>query len=289
MSEFVAWNSQSLERWAERYAQGKFVELGGHRTHYLERGEGPPLILLHGFFYDSFLWAENIDALSRRFRVYALDLWGCGFSTREPLDYGYPLYAEQLRLFMDAMGVERAALVGQSMGAGAAIKFCVAHRDRVDRLILVSAAGLPNPQPLMARFFNLPGVGEFFLNLRTDLFRTVGLKTSFIHDPKLITPDYFGHATRAHKIEGSIEAGLKILRSDFFGTLADEVRTMGTLDVPTLLVWGREDKSQPLRVARQMHALLPGSRLDILDRAAHVSNFERAEEFNRLALEFLSG
>ncbi|TXH73415.1 MAG: alpha/beta fold hydrolase [Lysobacteraceae bacterium] len=219
MSEFVAWNSQPLERWAERYAQGKFVELGGHRTHYLERGEGPPLILLHGFFYDSFLWAENIDALSRRFRVYALDLWGCGFSTREPLDYGYPLYAEQLRLFMDAMGVERAALVGQSMGAGATIKFCVAHRDRVDRLILVSAAGLPNPQPLMARFFNLPGVGEFFLNLRTDLFRTVGLKTSFIHDPKLITPDYFGHATRAHKIEGSIEAGLKILRSDFSARL----------------------------------------------------------------------
>lgn len=287
MSAFVPWNSQPLERWAERYAQGKSIELDGHRTHYLECGDGPPLILLHGFFYDAFLWADNLETLSRHFKVYAMDLWGCGFSTREALDFGYPLYAEQLRLFMDALGIERAALAGQSMGAGTAIKFCVAHRQRVERMVLVSAAGLPNPQPAMARFFNRPGIGEFFLNLKTDLFRTIGLKTSFIHDSALITREYFENATRAHKIQGSIETGLKILRSDFFGTLTDDIHALGSMRVPTLLVWGREDRAQPLRIGQQMHALLPGSRLEILDRAGHVSNFERSEEFNRLALEFL--
>ena len=163
MSEFIRWNSQPLDVWASKYAHGKFVDLDGRRTHYIEKGEGEPVILLHGFFYDSYLWAANIDALAQHFKVYALDLWGCGYSTREPLDYGYQLYADQVLLFMDRLGIQSASLVGQSMGAGTAILFCVQHRQRVNKLLLVDAAGLPNLLPRMGNFFNLPGVGEFFL------------------------------------------------------------------------------------------------------------------------------
>ena len=101
MSEFIPWNSQPLDFWASKYAQGKFVDSDGRRTHYIEKGEGEPVILLHGFFYDSYLWAANIDALAQNFKVYALDLWGCGYSTREPLDYSYQLYADQVLMFMD--------------------------------------------------------------------------------------------------------------------------------------------------------------------------------------------
>jgi pimeloyl-ACP methyl ester carboxylesterase len=287
MSESVRWNSQSLDLWAGKYAQGKFVDLGGRKTHYIEKGEGEPLILLHGFFYDTFLWAENIDALARHYKVYALDLWGCGYSAREPLDFGYPQYAEQVRLFMDAMGVERASFAGQSMGAGTAIKFCVQHRQRVNKLVMVSAAGLPNPLPAIAKFFNLPMIGEFFLGLNTDAFRKTALKDVFIHDKRFVTDDYFENVTRPQKIEKSIEAGLKIQRAEFFGTLSDEIRVLGDIAVPMLLVWGREDKAVPLRLGQDMHRILKGSRLEILDNAGHVSNFEQAARFNRLALEFL--
>ena len=287
MSGFVPWDSQSLEDWARQHARGITIDLAGHRTHYIEKGEGPPLILLHGFFYDSYLWAENIDALSRHFTVYALDLWGCGYSTREPMEYGYALYAEQLRLFMDEMGISRASIAGQSMGAGTAIKFCVQHRNRVDRLVLVDAAAMPNPLPAMAKFFNLPGLGEFLLTRKTDLFRRTALKDVFIHDASKITDDYYDNVTRAHKIRGSVAVGFRIQRADFFDKLSDEVRSLGSLDVPVLLVWGREDKAIPLRCAQQMHALLPGSRLQILDKAGHVSNFEQADAFNRLAIDFL--
>ncbi len=287
MSESVRWNSQSLDLWAGKYAQGKFVDLGGRKTHYIERGEGEPLILLHGFFYDTFLWAENIDALARHFKVYALDLWGCGYSARDPLDFGYPQYAEQVRLFMDAMGIERASFAGQSMGAGTAIKFCVQHRYRVDKLVLVSSAGLPNPLPAIGRFFNLPMIGEFFLGLNTDVFRKIALKDVFIQDKRLVTDRYFENVTRPQKIERSVEAGLKIQRDEFFGTLSDEIRVLGDMAVPTLLVWGREDKAIPLRLGQDMHRMLKGSRLEILDNAGHVSNFEQAARFNQLALEFL--
>ncbi len=287
MPPYIPWNSQPLDAWAQEHARGAFVDLGGRRTHYLEKGEGEPVILLHGFFFDSYLWAANIDALARHFKVYAPDLWGWGFSTREPLDHGYPLYAEQVLQFMDSLGIQRASLVGQSMGAGAAVKFCVQHRERVNKLLLVDAAGLPNPLPFMARILNLPRVGELLLGVKTDVVRKMGLRQSFIHDPRLITDEFFENATLGHKVAGSTEIYMEILRKDFFGTLSEEIDRFGRMDVPVLLVWGREDQAVRLQLGEEMHRRLKGSRLEVLDNAGHVPNFERAEEFNRLAVDFL--
>ncbi|HEX7676744.1 MAG TPA: alpha/beta fold hydrolase [Thermoanaerobaculia bacterium] len=287
MSAYIPWSSQPLDSWAGRYARGTFVDLEGRSTHYLERGEGEPVILLHGFLYDSYLWADNIEALARHFKVYALDLWGCGYSTREPLDYGYELYAHQLSLFMDSLGIPRASLVGQSMGAGTAIKFCVEQRQRVNKLLLVDPSGLPNPLPWMGKFFNLPRIGEFFLGLNTDIVRKQALRDSFIHDSKRITDDYFENVTRAHKIAGTTDVLLTILRKQFFGTLSDEIGRLAQIETPVLIVWGRQDKAIPLRCGEEMHRILKGSCLEILDHAGHVPNFERAAEFNQLAVDFL--
>lgn len=289
MSKSSRWNSRSLESCANEHARGRFIELEGKQTHFIEKGAGEPLILLHGFFYDSYLWAANIDALAEHFKVYALDLWGWGYSTRDALDYGYPLYARQVLLFMDALGLPRASLVGQSMGSGTAIQFCVQHRQRVDKLLLVAAAGLPNPIPWKAKLLNLPGIGEFLLGLDTDEVRRAALREAFIHDKELVTDSYFEEVTRPHKIKNSTEIYLTIQRKKFFDKLSREVGRLAEMEVPVLLVWGREDKAIPLRCGQEMHRILRGSRLEILDNAGHVPNFERAQEFNRLALDFLRG
>lgn len=289
MPDFIPWNSQPLDSWAAKHAPGKFVSLEGRKTHYIEKGEGQAVILLHGYFYDSSLWAANIDALARHFKVYALDLWGWGYSTREPLDYGYELYAHQVLLFMDHLGIPRASLVGQSMGAGTAIVFSVQHRQRVEKLLLVDAAGLPNPLPVMAKIFNLPRVGELFLGLNTDFIRRQALGTSFIHDRELITKSYFETVTRPHKIEHTTAVLMATTRKQFFDKLSEPIHRLAEMDVPVLLVWGREDRSIPLRRGTEMHRILKGSRLEVLDGAGHVPNYERADEFNRLAVDFLRG
>ena len=287
MSEFIRWNSQPLDVWASKYAQGKFVELDGRTTHYIEKGEGKPVILLHGFFYDSYLWAANIGVLAEEFKVYALDLWGFGYSTREPMNYGYQLYADQVSLFMDSLDIQCASLVGQSMGGGTAIMFCVQHRQRVNKLLLVDPAGVPNPLPLTGKFFNLPGIGELFLGLSTDAVRRKNLGDLWIHNKELLTESYFENVTRFHKIKGTTNASLAMLRQKFFDTLNDEIHRLRQEDVPILIVWGREDKAIPLRCGQEMHRILKGSRLEIIDDAGHVPNFERAEVFNQLALGFL--
>ena len=287
MADFISWNSQSLEAWAEKNAKGKFIDLDGHSTHYIEKGEGEVIILLHGFFYDSYLWERNIDVLAEQFKVYALDLWGFGYSTREPLDYGYQLYSDQVLTFMDALGIQQASLAGQSMGGGTAIWFSVQHRQRVNKLILGDAAGVPHGLPLTGNFFNLPIVGEFFLGLNNNLIRRKNLADVFIHNKELITDNYFENVTRFHKIKDTTECMLTILRKQFFHTLSDQLQQLSQLDVPILIVWGREDKAIPRQKGKEMHKILKGSRFEILDNVGHVPNYECAEEFNKLSLDFL--
>ena len=288
MTDTVSWNSQPLDEWAQKYAAGSFIDLDGRRTHFIDEGSASPVLLVHGFFYDSFTWHNNIDALSAAFRVIIPDLWGFGYSTREPLDYGYPLYAEQLLLLLDELDIEKVSIVGHSMGGGTAIYFSVHHPERVQKLLLVDAAGIPNPLPLLGKLTNLPLVGELMYGLRGNFMRRMALKTNWIYDNDFITDSYFDNVTRFHKIEGTSEVMLAILRKQFFHTLVEEVRALGELDIPTLIVWGEHDKAVPLARGREMHALLQGSRLEVFDDVGHCPHDETSARFNRLAVQFLT-
>ena len=287
MSGFIPWNSQPLEDWASKYASGKFIEMDGLSTHYIEKGAGEPIILLHGFFFDTYMWNMSIDVLAENFKVYVMDFWGFGYSTREPLVYGYPLYTQQLLKFMDALDIQRASLIGQSMGGGTIINFTVSNRDRVDKIVLVDAAGMPNRLPIMGRIVNLPKLGEFMYGLNSNLMRKMTLGNTFLHNKQLITDEYLENAMRFHKIESTSEVMLYVTRKQFFDTLIEEIITLGSMDVPTLIVWGREEKGIPLLIGEQMHRILKGSRLEILDQAGHCSHIDQPELFNQLALDFL--
>jgi len=286
MPQNVPWDSQDLHEWGSRHAPGKFIDLEGHITHYIEKGAGDPVILIHGFFYNSCMWEKNIDVLAKQFRVFAIDLWGFGYSTREPLDYGYPLYERQLWAFMDALGIETATLIGQSMGGGTCLSLAAHRRDKIEKLILVSPAGLPNPYPFIARLPTIPGLGEFFFSMPGNLTRRIAL-WNFFFDRNLITDSDFEKVTLPHKIKGSNKAMLRILRRRFFDTLAGEIKSLEDADIPLLIVWGREDKGIPLEKGIEINSIIKGSRLEILDRAGHCPQDEQSEQFNRLALDFL--
>jgi len=288
MAGFIPWNSQPLDKWALKYAPGKFIELDGLSTHYIEKGSGEPVILLHGFFFDTYMWNKNIDILAERFKVYAIDLWGFGYSTRKPLDYGYPLYSNQLLNFMDTLDIPRASLIGQSMGGGTIINFTVSNRDRVNKIVLVDAAGMPNRLPIMGRISNLPQLGEFIYSLNNNFIRKMTLGNTFLHNKQIITDEYLENATRFHKIKGTNEVMLYITRKQFFDTLIEEIKTLSTMKVPTLIVWGREEKAITLHIGQEMHRILKDSRLEILDEAGHCAHDDQSELFNQLALDFLA-
>jgi pimeloyl-ACP methyl ester carboxylesterase len=286
MNGYVPWNSQSLSSWSRKYARGKFVDLDGRSTHYVHRGEGKPLILIHGFNMDLNTWNDNIEALGNDNSVYALDLWGLGFSAREAVDPSYAFYTEQLLQFMDALGIQKATLVGHSMGGGTAICFAVQYPERVDKLVLVDSTGIPNPLPLRSKFFTLPGVGEFLLSINSDYFRRKNLKDIWFHETDRLTDATFADLARFQKVEGTSEVLLQILRLDFFHTLRDEIEQLGRLDIPILIVWGRHDASIPFEIGKEMHDILEGSIFEVIDNGGHMPNWDSPAQFNQLVQNF---
>jgi pimeloyl-ACP methyl ester carboxylesterase len=287
MGRFVPWDSQPIDDWSRVQPPGYLVDLGGRRTHVVKKGSGPALILIHGFNLDHHTWIDNADVLARYFTVYSVDLWGSGYSTREPLDYGFPLFVEQIRLLMNHLELDRAHLVGHSMGGGISIAFSVASRERVDRIILVGSVGIPRAATLRERIFRMPLLPELLLGLPTDLIRRKNLLDFWIHDRDLLTAEVYETLTRHQKIEGSTRAALEILRRDFFNTLEGEVDRLGELGVPTLLIWGRHDRAVPIEAGWAMHGRIPGARFEVFDRSGHLPNFDEPDRFNDLVVGFL--
>lgn len=287
MSKKIRWNNQPLDIWRAKYAKGKFINLNGHSTHYIEKGDGPPVILLHGWFHDSQMWNKNIDALAQRFRVYAIDLWGYGYSTREVLDWDYELYHCQLQAFMDSLDIQHASLVGHSMGAGICILFSTQHRERVSQLVLVSPAGLPDPSPLLDEAALQRPLKELVLN--GEKSRRLLLDTMFTYNPDSISDDYFDELTRFHEIMGTNEVLIGSLKRNFFDRLSTEIKELGEMDVPILIAWGRHDKSVSPELGIKMHKVLRNSRLEFFENSAHCANYEQPERFNETVMRFLHG
>jgi len=289
MSSFVPWDSQPLDDWAQVHPPGYMVDLAGRRTHFVKKGEGPPVLLIHGFNLDHNTWSENIDVLARYFTVYAVDLWGSGYSTRQPLDYGFPLFVEQIHLLMNHLGLEKAHLVGHSIGGGTSIAFSAAHPDRVERLVLVDSVGIPRPATLRERIFRLPWLPELLMRLPTDFIRRKNLRDFWIHDPELLTDEVFKILTGYQKIEGTTRVALSILRRDFFNTLGMEIDRLGELEIPATILWGRHDDAVPIEAGWAMHGRLPGSRFEVFDHSSHMPNFDEPDRFNDLVVGFLQG
>lgn len=284
----AGWDSQSLDAWTAKYAAGQIITLNGRQTHYVAKGEGPPVILLHGAFFDSTLWDRNLEFLARTCRVYALDLWGFGYSARTPQP-SYALYSLQLAAFMQALGIEKATLIGQSLGGGAAIQFGVEFPEKVDKLILVDSAGLANPGPPAARFFKLRGVGEALMSFPGDGLRKKMLKDFFLFEAETLSPELFERLTRFQKIAGTAASALAVMRSGFANALEDVLPRLAALGVPTLILWGAQDRSIPLKLGRRMHQILAGSSFYVIQDAGHAPNLEQPDLFNSRVEAFLHG
>ena len=268
------------------FEQG-YVKAGEIRTRYLRTGprDGPAVIFLHGFMSHADVFARNLAAHGERYQTYAIDQVGMGFSDKPAVPYHAPLVARQVADFMDAVGLRSAAVVGTSFGSRIAARFAVDYPDRIDALTLVSPAGLRFDPVRSARILKnhiedfdertwsgaRAGIGlivhadaieDDLVAVRRAVFRQPGIAAAA---PNLAVQH---HAETAH---------LSLCT-------ADEYRS---IRVPTLLVKGVLDDRTDLSLARELTALIPDARLELIEGSIHAPYFERPEAFNRLHLEFL--
>ncbi len=275
---------------ATAYAKGKFIAVNGRKVHYIEKGSGPPIILIHGFLYHTVMWEKNLDTLAERYQVYAIDLWGWGYSERlQPSEYSFDMYANQILKFMDALNIQKATLIGQSMGGGISVYLAAHHPERVDRLILIAPAAIPYPASLTAKFYQLPYLGEFLNAIPGNALMANNIKTIWFYDSAKASQEYIDDVLRPASIEGTYTGMMYILRNVIVDPYVEkEVEMLAALDMPTLIIHGREDKAIPFDRSERLNKIWKKSRLVTFEKAGHSPHEEYPEKFNQLALEFLN-
>jgi pimeloyl-ACP methyl ester carboxylesterase len=227
---------------------------------YEAAGQGPPLLLIHGLSGSSRWWSKNVGDLAKRFRVYTVDLQGFGRS-RARGRFNLHLAAKHLVALLDRLGIERASVVGHSMGGLIAVDLAATFPERVDRLILVDAAVFPTRRD------------------RSLTRRTWGFVRSLRLLPADLAPVLAGDALRAGP--GSLGlATYQLLRTDWTSKLSQ-------VQAPTLVICGESDTIVPVDSGRDLAGKIASARLVILPGCGHNPMWDRPQEFNREVISFL--
>jgi pimeloyl-ACP methyl ester carboxylesterase len=257
-----------------------YLELHGDRIAYRDAGQGPALLLIHGMAGSSDTWREIIPQLSKKFRVIAPDLLGHGMSAKPRGDYSLGAFAVFLRDLLDELGVDRATVVGQSLGGGIAMQFAHQHRDYCERLVLIGSGGLgPELSPLL-RFLSAPGAELVLPVVAPQPVLNLGEKLGSWLTSAGIRSPRTGQMWQAYaSLSDALtrRAFLRTLRSvvDYRGQAVSALNKLHVAaDLPTVLIWGDHDRIIPVAHAYAAHDALEGSRLEVIEGVGHFPHVE---------------
>ena len=267
------------------------VQMNGHTIFYTVKGEGKPLLFIHGYGAGIWVWEKQIEALASFYRVYALDLIGHGFSDRPKIPYTPKTYIHCLRDFMDGVGIEKATLVGNSMGGGIAWAVAILFPERVDHLILIDCV----PPDVLGQVKNesfrilvaikdIPFLPYLVMAARNkNSIRQILLEC--ISDIKLITPEVVNRQYQFSKIKGTTWA--------LYSTFKHAKEALKLKDrfslirKPTLFIWGERDLIFPPQLGETLHRAIAGSKFQRIEKSGHIPMWETPDEVNQAILSFL--
>jgi pimeloyl-ACP methyl ester carboxylesterase len=271
----------STQAWAQA-SGGKQIEVFGQKIHYIEAGAGPNVILLHGLGGDASNWAQTVPALASKYHVFALDQIGFGASDKPFINYRVATLVDFLEGFYKKIGIDKAAVVGNSLGGWAAMAFTLAHPEQVEKLVLVDSAGYS-----FAKSGARKPTREMLAGLNPSTVEGAKAVLALIFANKMFATDanaemlFAAHMRRndGYTIDQFIDS---IVRGD--DVLDDK---LGAIKVPTLVLWGRADKLTALASGEQFAKDIPGAQLTVLDGCGHVPEMECAAPFNAALSRFL--
>jgi pimeloyl-ACP methyl ester carboxylesterase len=272
------------------------ITLHGHRVSYRAGGTGPPLVLIHGITSSSTSWEPVLPLLAERFTVLAPDLLGHGESAKPVGDYSLGAYACHVRDLMLTLGRDSGTIVGHSLGGGVAMQLAYQFPELIDRLVLVSSGGLGREVSLFLRAVALPGAelvlpliasqavlnaGDAFARAFGRLGLRAGADLGEIARGVSSLNDLGARRAFVHTARSVIDVGGQRVDARDRLYLAEAV--------PSLLVWGERDPIIPALHGVRAHQLMPGSRLELFEKAGHFPHLDDPLRFAAVLAEFVGG
>lgn len=264
-----------------------FVDAGGIRTRTLRAGEGPAVLFLHGTSGHLEAFTRNVRAyVEAGLSVHAIDLLGHGFTGKPDYNYEIPRYVDHTMAYLDAEGISRASIVGESIGGWIAAWAASEHPDRVEKLVLVAPGGtkanpavmeriktsteeaVESPDPAMTRkrlellMYDPSDATDELVQVRFEIYRQ---------------PDFRSHLRQLLCLQDMETRQRNLLTRE----------RLARIGAPTLIVWGHENPFGDVPEAKELHEAISGSHLVLFDHCGHWPQHEHPERFNRLSLDFI--
>ena len=280
--------------WTELMGTGvseRFYDAAGVRTRVLEGGEGPTLLLLHGTGGHAEAYYRNLPELSKHFRVCAVDMLGHGFTDRPDVEYTLDDYASHIEDLLDAMGVEKASLSGESLGAAVTAWFAITRPERIERAVLnTGVLAYPDRlQEILEIGIRTRAIAEQGLTRETVRKRLEFL----VSDLERMTDELVEVRYRIYAQDGMMERVGRIMQRMMRmlkGEVGQQYMADGIMQqvaCPTLIVWTEHNPGQTVELATRIATEMPDARIEVLRDAGHWPQFEKPELVNQMHLDFL--
>ncbi|MGX1701971.1 alpha/beta fold hydrolase [Microbacterium sp. NPDC055357] len=265
----------------------RHIDVADWSTRVLETGEGEPLLFMHGTGGHLEAFVRNVRALGSAHRVIAYDFPGHGWSTLATQNLEIDVYVDHLLGLIDALGLERVHLSGESLGGWVAVKFAARHPERVGRMILNTPGGTMATPEVMERIRSLSQAAADDPSYERIRARLEWLMA----DPSSVTDELVEVRRGIYARPGFRDSMRHILCLQDPDVRRRNLVTddeLAAVQAPTVVVWTSDDPSGPAKAGRDMAQRIPGARFAFIDEAGHWPQWEQRETFDRLALEFLS-
>ncbi len=281
VNRFTNINFEDLKRNKE------YISLRGAEIHYEQYGESRNnnILLVHGFGGSTLSYKNNIAALAKENTVYAIDLKGYGFSQKD-INGSYTL-EEQSKIvsaFIEAKNLDNLIAVGHSMGATVVLLSYDREPEKFEKLVLIAGAGLSSSPNLFSRFISQTVLDIIYLHFILNEKNFIRSLSSAFYDNSYVDQKVIEDYRRPFRIKNANKAFLRIMRdSDNY-----EIKPiLEKINIPTLIIWGREDEWIDLENAYLFHEIIDDSILKIIEDAGHLPMEEKYEQTNKILLDFI--
>ena len=289
MNQLTTYESIWADLRGATFNQG-WLDAGGLQTRHLSSGDKtkPPLLLLHGVGGHAEAYVRNLRAHGEHFWTWAIDLIGHGWSAKPAADREVRHYVDHVLRFLDAIGVARAAVSGESLGGWVAARLAIDHPDRVERLVLNTAGGSQADPKVMERLRSLSmraveDPSWEFIKARVEWLMAdkgkayddlIATRQAIYRQPEMVEAQRYNMALQDPEIRQR-----NLLRAEDYGRIT----------APTLVLWTSDDPTANVSEGRRMASMIPGALFTVMDGCGHWPQFEDPETFNRIHLAFLQG